>query len=157
MENNLFLRKVFIFLTFIIASGCANSDIPKTDIDTLLSNIEQDIKQGKVVIVYQMKNTDKTSEQYADWATYLNDFMKAKADTYKTYSANKSFNTKLSTIKINTDSNYTVFLKQGKTSYYYDGVIVEPMVYIAIDNKYSEKALSGMDNAFLPDVINFQK
>jgi len=153
LKNNLLISKFFIFLTFAIASGCVN---PGTHSDKLLSSINESIKQGKTVIVYQMKNMDKTTEQYADWSAYLNDFMKEKANSYKAYSTNKAFNTKLSKIKINTDSSYTVFLKQGKPTYYYDDVIVEPMVYIAIDNKYSGKELSAMDNAFLPDVINFQ-
>ncbi|MCW8935351.1 MAG: hypothetical protein OQK98_11560 [Gammaproteobacteria bacterium] len=154
MKNNLSLSKLFIFLTFIIASGCANSDTPS---DKLLSSIDESIKQGKTVIVYQMNNMDKTSEQYADWSAYLNSFMEEKANTYKVYSANKAFNTKLSKIKIDTGSSYTIFLKQGKPTYYYDDVIVEPMVYIAVDNQYSAKKLSAMDTAFLPDVINFQE
>jgi len=103
-----------------------------------------------------MKNTDKTTEQYADWAGYLNDFASDKTDTYITYPANKAFNTKLSKSKINADGNYTVFIKQGKPTYFYDDVVLEPMVYMAIDNAFSGKKLSPMDNAFLPDVIRLK-
>jgi len=156
LKNNLLISKFFIFLTFAIASGCANSDTPSAQSNELLSSIDESIKQGKTVIVYQMKNMDKTTEGYADWSAYLNDFMRDKANTYKAYAANKAFNTKLSKIKINTDSSYTVFLKHGKPTYYYDDVIVEPIVYIAIENKYSGNALSPMDKTFLPDVIDFQ-
>ena len=146
---------MLIYLVLTITSGCANSDTPTAHFDELLSNIDKSIIQGKTVIVYQMKNMDTTTEQYADWSAYLNDFMKEKSDNYKAFSANKAFNTKLSKIKINTDNSYTVFFKKGKPTYYYDDVIVEPMVYIAIDNKYSGKKLSAMDNAFLPEVIDF--
>jgi len=153
LKRKFIFIKIFIYSFFIIASGCVN---PGAHSEKLLSSIEESIKQGKTVIVYQIKNMDKTTEQYADWSAYLNDFMKEKVDNYKAYSANKAFNTKLSKNKINTDSSYTVFMKQGKPTYYYDDVIVEPMVYIAIDNKYSDKKLSAMDNAFLPNSINFQ-
>jgi len=151
LKGQSFIIKLFI--TIIIASGCAVSGTSLSD--ELLSSIDESIMQGKTVIVYQMKNMDKTTEQYADWSAYLNDFMKEKSDNYKAFSANKAFNTKLSKIKINTDNSYTVFFKKGKPTYYYDDVIVEPMVYIAIDNKYSGKKLSAMDNAFLPEVIDF--
>ena len=83
--------------------------------------------------------------------------MEEKSNNYKAYSANKAFNTKLSKIKIDTDSSYTIFLRQRKTTYYYDDVIVEPMVYITVDNQYSAKKLSAMDNAFLPYAINLQE
>jgi len=155
LKNHLLLNKFLIFLTFTIASGCANSETPSAHSDELLSSIDKSIKQGKTVIVYQMKNIDKTTEQYADWSAYLNDFMKEKANSYKAYSANKAFNTKLSKIKTNTDRSYTVFLKREKPTYYYDDVIVEPSVYDAVDNQYSDKELSAMNNAFLPDVIIF--
>jgi len=156
LKNNLSLRKVFILLAFIIASGCANSGTPSSHSDKLLSSINESLKLGKTVIVYQMKNTDKTSEQYADWAGYLNDFASDKKDTYITYPANKAFNMKLSKSKINSEGNYTVFIKKGKPTYFYDDVILEPMVYIEIDNAFSGKKLSPMDNAFLPDAIRLK-
>lgn len=143
------IKQLYICLTLIIVSSSANSD-------ELLSNIAKSIKQGKTVIVYQMKNRDETSEQYADWSAYLNSFMKEKATSYKAYSTNKAFNTELSKIKISTDSSYTIFFKQGKPTYYYNDVIIEPMVYIAIDNQYSGKNPTAIDSAFIPDIINFQ-
>ncbi|RDH85976.1 MAG: hypothetical protein DIZ80_00440 [endosymbiont of Galathealinum brachiosum] len=156
MKNNSFLKKIFIFLALIAVSGCANSDIPSLQTDKSISNIDKSIRQGKIVIVYQIKNTDKTSEQYADWSAYLNDFTDNKANIYVVHNTSKAFNKKLSSLNINIDGNYSVFIKQGKATYYYDSVILEPMIYIAIDNAFSGKQLSPTDKAFLPEAIKLK-
>ncbi len=103
-----------------------------------------------------MKNTDKKSEQYADWSAYLNNFTENRMNTYAVHKADKKFNEKLLSLNIDSDGNYSVFIKQGKATYYYNDVVLEPMIYMAIDNAYSGKQLSPMDKAFLPDAINLK-
>lgn len=156
MNQTTILNKIILLLGLALVTGCANSGSTSSETDTLLISIENSLNQGQTVIVYQMKNTDKSSEQYADWAEYLNDFSANNASTYKAYASNKALNKKLENKKINTTDKYTLFLKKGKPSYFYDGVIVEAMVYLAVENAYSEKPLSTMYQAFLPEVVDFK-
>ena len=124
--------------------------------DKLLASIDKDLNEGKVVVVYKMSNNDTSSEQYADWAAYLNELSSTGNANYKIYPTNEVFNRKLTISNITPDEDYTVFLKRGKPSYYYDGVIVEPMVYTAVYNSYSDVKLTDIDIAFMPDVIDFK-
>lgn len=149
--NNSLFNRLFILLTLAVLSSCANSDSSETDV--FLSNIKKDLAQGKTVVVYQMLNKDKTSEQYADWASYLNDFITSQVSNYKVYASDMALNTRLLNKKMNIANSYTLFLKKGKASYFYAGVIVEPMVYMAVENSYSNGAASPMLLAFLPEVI----
>ena len=149
LKNSSLLNKLFILIGLAIVSGCANS----TPSDELLSKIKKELNEGKTVIVYQMVNKDKTTEQYADWSAYLNDFSASKSKTYNFHETNKTLNAKLSKKQANISDSYTLFLKKGKSSYFYDGVILEAMVYMAVENSYANKTLSPMDQAFLPDEI----
>ena len=156
MYQSTLLNKIILISGLTLVTSWANSDSTSSETDTLLINIENSLNQGQTVIVYQMKNTAKSSEQYADWAEYLNVFSIANASTYKVYATNKALNTKLENKKVNTTDNYTLFLKKAKPSYYYDGVVVEAMVYLAVDSTYSDKPLSAMSQAFLPEVMEFK-
>jgi len=153
LKNNLLLNKLYIFLILAIISGCGNSDSSETKNDTLLSNIEKNLDQGKGIIVYQMTNNDKSSEQYADWASYLNDFTSSQTFNYVVYESSKELNTQFINEQANVTGSYTLFLKRGKPTYFYDGVIVESMVYMAVDEIYSNGALPPMFQVFLPGVL----
>ncbi|MBI1422148.1 MAG: hypothetical protein GC149_01695 [Gammaproteobacteria bacterium] len=155
MKSYLFLRQLLLIFTIMLAVGCANSATPGTATAELLKKIENTLGQGQAVIVYHMTNMDRTTEQYADWSASLNEFSSAHADKYKVFSADIKFKTMLVKSNFGRNKEFTVFMKKDYPTYYYDGVIVEQAVYIAIDNKYSGKPLSGMDKAFLPKEINF--
>lgn len=103
-----------------------------------------------------MLNQDKTSEQYADWAAYLNEFSSSKPDTYRFYKTNVAFNKKLNKHKANIENSYTLFLKKGKPDYFYEGVIVEMAVYMTVDFAYTGKPLTPMHEAFLPVEIDIK-
>ena len=152
MKNSSLLNKLLILIGLAIVSGCANS----TPSDELLSKIQKELNEGKTVVIYQMLNKDKTSEQYADWSAYLNDYSASKAKTHTFHETNKRLNETLAKKQINSSDSYTLFLKKGKTSYFYEGTIVESMVYIAVDKSYTNKTLSPMDQAFIPDEITIE-
>ena len=53
-----------------------------------------------------MLNDDTTSEQYADWAYYLNEFSDANKPLYKFYSADVAFSKRLSENNLNITDSY---------------------------------------------------
>ncbi|MEJ2439596.1 MAG: hypothetical protein P8Z72_07995 [Gammaproteobacteria bacterium] len=122
----------------------------------LLTKIKSDLAHGQAVIVYRMQNKNRRSEQYADWAAGLNQFYATHRGHYRVYAANQAFNSELTKSKIKLKNSYTVFMKRGSPSYYYEGVILEKAVYTAVDNHYSGKPVSTLDRAFLPEVISFK-
>ncbi len=132
----------------IFITGCANSD--NKDLD----EISNSLNKGVIVIIYQMDNNDKKSEQYADWSANLNDFVHDNQKKYHVYKSSTAISQTLKSNKISHPNNYTLFLKKGKPSYLYDGVIVERMVYMAIDEAYTKNSISPMSEAFLPAVFN---
>lgn len=101
-----------------------------------------------------MDNSDLSSEQYADWSVYLNDFAASKGTEYAFHPSKDEFNALLERNGLSALDEYTVFMKKGKATYYYDGVIVEPMVYVAVDKSYAQQPLTDMDEAFLPEATN---
>ena len=142
-----------LFLLFLI-SGCTEAGTQAQSADDLLSTIRQELRQEKVVVVYHMSNGEPDSEQYADWAAYLNDFASSKGKQYTFHASDKEFDGFLKKNGVDIGEDYTVFMKKGDATYYYDGVILESMVYMSVDNVYSKKPLSDMDKAFLPETIN---
>ena len=141
----------------LVVSSCANSGAPETSTDNLTNNINHALENGKTVVVYQMKNNNTTTEQYEDWSAYLNDFSSKHSATYAFFKANSDFNKRLVLSGLPHPGNYTVFVKKNKPVYFYDGVIVEAMVYLAVDTAYSTSALSPMHEAFLPNKIDLKQ
>ena len=120
-------------LTAVSAPVISGAD----QVDPLLSTINQQLMDGQIVVIYQMENNDRTTEQYADWAYYLNDFASERRASYQFHQSNRAVNDKLDSQKINTGGSYTLFLKEGEASYYYPDVILEPVVYLAVDQAYA--------------------
>jgi hypothetical protein len=153
-ENVMQRIKNIIFLSLLIISDCAAAVTPPDSINDLLGTIRQELKQGKVVVVYRMSNDELDSEQYADWSDCLNEFALAKGERYAFHSADKRFDDFLKKGGVSVEDDYTVFMKKGGATYYYDSVILESMVYVSVDKIYSKKPLDDMDKVFLPDAIN---
>lgn len=145
----------WLLLIIGLAAVTTNSISGFMSNDPLLSTIHQQLAQGNVVVVYQMENDDKGSEQYADWASYLNDFYSTNTDNYRVYRTNKVLNDILVINKIDVTDSYTLFMKYGSPSYFYQGAIVEAMVYFAVDQAYSGQSADGLE-AFLPDEVQVQ-
>jgi len=148
------MRACFKLILFAIGmlAVTVNAISGSSNIDRLLLTIHEQLVQGKVVVVYQMRNDDKNSEQYADWASHLNDFATEHNAYYQFHQATKVVNDNLNSQKINTDGSYTLFLKEGEPSYFYPDVTVEIMVYMAVDHAYAGR-LSKNSRIFLPDEI----
>jgi len=145
LNYRLFLTKAFACLFF--ASGLVQAD---TD---LLDKVNRDLSSGHIVVVYQMLNDDTASEQYADWAYYLNDFASSNSPLYKFYSTDVAFNNRLVENGLDITDSYTLFLKKDALSFFYEGVVVESLVYLAVQAHYSEEDFLPVYRAFIPDEV----
>jgi len=152
LKKKSFLNRFILLLALSAISGCVNSESSRSD-NTLIANIKNDLDRDIVVIIYKMHNRDRTSEQYADWSANLNNFISANSDHYKVYESDKDFDTKYLRKYNKKTENYTLFIKKGKSGYFYNGVIVESMVYMAVNSAYFKSTLSSVDKAFLPDQL----
>ena len=100
-----------------------------------------------------MSNDDTASQQYADWAYYLNDFAHSNSPLYKFYSIDAAFNNWLSECNLNITESYTLFLKKDVSSFFYEGVVVENLVYLAVKTHFAQEDLLPVYQAFLPDEV----
>ena len=145
MNYRLFLTKAFACLLF--ASGLVQAD---TD---LLDKVKRDLSSGHIVVVYQILNDDTASEQHADWAYYLNEFADSNKPLVKFYPADAAFNNRLSECNLDIADSYTLFLKKDASSFLYQGVVVESLVYQAVQAHYTEEELLPVHRAFIPDEV----
>lgn len=146
-------RQGVLFLSLLLFLGLAEaSDQPHLRKD-LLDAARQELDLGKVVVVYRMSNEELDSEQYADWSAYLNEFALSRSKRFVFHPADKEFDALLEKNDITVEDDYTVFMKRGGVTYYYDGVILEPMVYVSVEKSYSGQVVTDMDKAFLPTPI----
>lgn len=143
-----------ISFLFLVWSGLLA--LPQSGLASgLLHEIRQELDLGKIVVIYHMSNDELDSEQYADWSTYLNEFASSKDKRYTFHASDKEFDSLLKAKNINAEGDYTLFMKKGDATYYYDGVILESMVYVSVDKMYTRKPMTDMDKIFLPDTIDF--
>ena len=148
MKYKLFLVKAFLCLLFVSGLLQANTD--------LLDKINSDLSSGNIVVVYQMLNDETASEQYADWAYYLNNFADSNTPLFKFYSADGAFNNRLSESHLNITDSYTMFLKKDASSFFYEGVVVENLVYLAVKAHYTQEAHLPVYRAFIPEAVTIK-
>jgi len=141
------LINIFLWLTLIGNGAQAGSErsLPET--------INFDLSNGKIVVVYQMLNDDTASEQYADWAYYLNEFAESNTPQYQFYAADAALNDRLAENNLAITDSYTLFLKKHEASFYYQGVLVESPTYLAIKTYYAGEELTPMHHAFMPEEV----
>ena len=139
-----FLLFAFIGLTACVQAGTKNYPV------TLSSNFEKIYDSGQSLVLYSYEDDSLSSEAYADWDAYLNDFKKGHG---KSYFYSKVTNNEFESIPSGT-SEFTLFLKKGHPTLLYDGFIVEPQVYTAVHRKFSKETLTNVDNAFMPNEIS---
>ena len=106
-------------------------------------------QNGKGILLFKFEDSAIDSEAYADWAEYLNEFKSANNSDFLINEINRQ---EKAALNIET-TEFTIFLKKGYPSYFYDGYIVEPQVYTAVHKVYTEQELSSMDKSFLPEKL----
>jgi hypothetical protein len=91
---------------------------------------DSDYDSGKTVVYIINADENATSEQYADWSHYLNEF---SASQGKDYVFKKVTSQKLEGIFENAAAYkkpYSmIFIKKGRPNLFHEGAIVEPQVY----------------------------
>ncbi|MCF6323111.1 MAG: hypothetical protein L3J89_02105 [Gammaproteobacteria bacterium] len=115
----------------------------------LSDDLKEIYDSGQSLVLYSYRDEVVLSEAYADWEAYLNDF---KQGTGKNYFYLKLASKGLEPI-IYGATEFTLFLKKDYPVFLYDGFIVEPQVYTAIHRKFSQKSLTDIDRAFMPEEI----
>ncbi len=130
INNRCNLKYLYIILFFIVSTSCFAE-----------YNILKELDSGKAVVLIINSQVNK-SEQYADWAYYLNQFSSKVEGRYVFHKISADMLNKLA---LNADrfvKEYSmIFMKRGKPSYFYKGAIVEPQVYRFIKLTYSGKAI----------------
>lgn len=121
----------------------------------LFSTIQGYLNDGKVVIVAGI-NSGRDTEQFGDWYQYLGDFLETNR-AYVFVEATEEFESKFLK-KFHTGApldGYSFFLDQSLKGYFYPGVVLEPMVYISVDEYLFKKEKSSFAPAFIPQEIEF--
>lgn len=152
------MRLLIIFSLFFLFSCSTNSAKQSaTSIISLLSEQGSDrYSAGYGVVLFSYSNNIETTEAYADWASYLNDFKESNEGRwhFERVQQNDLGGINLdNTPHLNSLSEFTVFLKKGKPVYIYSDLIVEPQVYISVKHAYDGVSLSDEDKAFLPSIM----
>lgn len=163
VDSKIIINKLHQLLPYILLAlflyGCTDSNtaISEPILSTVLdekTHIAYQQGKGILLFYYHKKNTAQQTNQetYADWAAYLNDFKEETGDDFFIQEAEPNTLTLL-TQKASTELGFNLFIKKGKSTFYYNDLIVEPQVYQAVINSYKGKALTEEDKAFIPEII----
>ena len=152
------MKWLMFFLAFSI-TACASSPVttpieqqPFDYSSKLPDDAAKAYLNGKILILYGYSNPASTSEAFADWQAYLNDYLSSSGESiYHTKISAKSLAELTRQTVI--EPEFTLFLKKDSPSYYYSDFIVEPQVYRAVEAAYSGKLMTDEDNAFLPEQL----
>lgn len=146
---------IFLVLCLPLFSCVKNNSISENQIalpSTLNANILTEYNNGHAIIIFAYSDTTTTTEAYADWAAYLNDFKSTTGEEFKFHRIERD-ELKSTIPDISNISEYSVFIKKGFPSYLYKDFIVEPQVYTAVFHDYNQEELTTEDKNFLPGVI----
>jgi len=141
-----------LFLAFgcnSIAENSLSSNLLKS-LDTKINNT---YLKGESILLFAYDDKIINTEAYADWSSYLNEFKQEPNSKFQFFRiAPQSLKNSLPALQ--GVSEYSVFLKKGQSAFLYEGLIVEPQVYTAVDRAYNQVPLSDEDKAFLPTKID---
>ena len=145
-------QRLLVSCLLLSLTACGINSRVATD-NSILNNLSSETiasyNNGKGVLLFKFEESAIGSEAYADWAEYLNEFKSANKSDLLIHEINNQ-EKEASNIATN---EFTVFIKRGYPSYFYDGYIVEPQVYTAVHKVYAEQKLSDIDKSFLPEEL----
>ena len=64
-----------------------------------------------------------------------------------------AFNKRLEKARLNITDDYTLFLKYNEPSYFYETLLVESLVYLAVKNSYDQQKEPPVCKAFIRDEV----
>lgn len=107
---------------------------------------------GKTLILYGYDEQFTTTEAFADWQYYFQGYVDSEgAAIFTDPISPEKLHTLVGLEDVGTE--FTLFIKRGYPTYFYDDFIVEPQVYQAVDAAYDGAPLSLEDHAFLPEQV----
>jgi len=119
---------------------------------------KDELDSGKVVVFIINMPKRSESELYADWSHYLNQFSSEVGKEYVFHQVSKN---KLKDL-IQDSEKYSkaysmIFMKKDKSSYFYNGPIVESQVYQFVRLAYQGKPIEPEYlNQFSPQEVNIK-
>lgn len=116
--------------------------------DALCETLQND--QTVILIINGLGNHE--SEQYADWAHYLNEFYNSSHSeefAYFNVSA-ASLSTMIEDGQQFATSYSMIFMKNGRPSLFHEGPILEPQAYEYVDLFYAQQAIPAHLHQFAP-------
>lgn len=145
---------------FLIAS-CSGTQ-PAKDHATLAADMAYEDKldgvaqqaylAGKTLILYGYDERFTTTEAFADWQFYFQQHVDSEdASIFTGQIAPEKLHALVGLADVSTE--FTLFIKRGYPTYFYEDFILEPQVYKAVDAAYDGVALSPEDHAFLPEQV----
>ena len=151
------MHNLIILVLCLPLFSCVNNksiiDTQTTLPNTLHTDIVTDYNNGQSILLFAYNNAFTSTEAYADWATYLNDFKQTTGAKFKFHRI-KTDSLKSAIPDISGISEFSVFIKKGAPSYLYKDFIVEPQVYTAVFHVYNQKKLTVEDKNFLPKTVS---
>jgi len=151
---------ISLFLTLcLLACAQAKKDPYSANdlLNTLNVSVRTSYEQDKTILLYAYEDSVENSEAYADWAAYLNDFSEIKSDQLDAVRVSRlDFEQEMISFLDDTENNFTLFLKKDMPIYYYEGLILEPQVYTAINRVHKTLELNDEHKAFLPTKVKFE-
>ncbi len=121
------------------------------------SDINRDLRNGKIIVLIINSTKNQESEQYADWSYYLNNFAGSVSDKYSFHKLDtKSLMNLMKGANAYKKAYSMIFMKQKNSTYFYNGPILEPQVYEYIQLAYSKKTIPEYLNSFSPEKIIIQ-
>jgi hypothetical protein len=136
----LLIAPVWLILLF----GCNATPDHSIQVPALAGALDGSSKaayeQGRPLLLFAYRDGIRSTEAYADWAAYLNDF---KADASAAFYFQRTDAEALKSVlpDIPDATEFSVFLKKGMPAYLYEGLIVEPRVYTAVERVYRKQSL----------------
>lgn len=110
---------------------------------------------GNLVLLYAYNDEVMGSEAFSDWEHYLHDFKKNHIKELVTDRITTVDIVGVDGVVVVSATEFTLFMKKGFPSYFYEGLIVEPQVYQAVLRSYSNLELRSMDRAFMPKKVSY--
>lgn len=154
------MRKISILISacalFILGCGAAAINATEYKLpNNLNKNILTTYNNGTAVLLYTYPAENKDSEQHADWDNYLNEFRSRTTNSFMTVEVTPA---ELSYLIEDTKplQAFSLFIKKGYPSFGYDGVIVEPQVYLSVESSYQNKALTPELVSFSPSKVKLK-
>ncbi|MCB0407649.1 MAG: hypothetical protein KDD34_05545 [Bdellovibrionales bacterium] len=150
-----FLLIFYTLLSLPFSSLASDCDVK------LVKQIESKLNLGKKIMILAWSEEGKCEdydETCGDWASYLNEFAVKQGKMLEVIKVPAKDWAKVISIKYSKIPEHSaIFIKKGKTTYFYSGPILEAQTYTTILNSWAGKPLKDVDDSLKKIDLNFCK